>query len=858
MLQPATSPLRDTLTALCDVAGSRFLHYARAPRGAKHASSPASPTQLTTQQIVVRVEQGTVEWRSATGSVQRHRLPLNNIVRVRVGLPHEMQQCAMYFVGSGGASHVFCLCTTRNKYMVLCAPNARKLDKWVGCLRQEVFRAQHVVGAGTRRGLTAGSDANSKASRRSYRRYRGVGGATAAGTVHPARATRRSLFQDQKIDQKITTTASSSALTQLARQPGLNRLGRKVLSALDPICHAASRGDSRAVESIVRYDQPHASAIESALFLAASAGHEHCVEPLLRVSASFFRHADGTTVMHAAVKSRNAECVRVIAQYYFDLTDVADAEGNTPLHLAVKAGDANCLLALLQSAAETSTSNKWGKTPLALAREERRKARQGGGTGNASKIVRMLKDYGAQTVTPYVPPERSSGTRGPTDMDRIMKIWNAFFENAMRWRMGEDLRENGGGAAPAAPPASPSTQGRKHAWAEPIPRGAAGDDQRRHYDYDDYASQRNNGGEEKSTISEGTATSSSSREAEWESCWDVDSGRWFWYNKVTGRSVWDEEWSDEGEFAGYDATAPRIEVETNVAADWNDGQVYETHFDESTGRWYYVNMETGHSTWADEWDSTSGESSAAATLAAAATPQSLSTPGSLAVLPCAPPGVPTNDEWETRFDGTTSRYYYVSHATGESVWGDSVLDSSNVSSNIRSVVMNFDNFDAHSVMASMPAVALASSWEILFDEATGHYYHSNTTTGESQWVVGGGDGSQLGQQWQHPQQQQQEPAPALALPAWQVPDTADPWDKVLDAESGLWYWVHKESGESVWADEDTSTALELNVGDTAWDVQLQAAAQEEECWDVFVDQAGNQYEISRLTGVSRWKIEMED
>ena len=81
MLQPATSPLRDTLTALCDVAGSRFLHYARAPRGAKHASSPASPTQLTTQQIVVRVEQGTVEWRSATGSVQR---PMSKLYLIRI------------------------------------------------------------------------------------------------------------------------------------------------------------------------------------------------------------------------------------------------------------------------------------------------------------------------------------------------------------------------------------------------------------------------------------------------------------------------------------------------------------------------------------------------------------------------------------------------------------------------------------------------------------------------------------------------------------------------------------------------------------------------------------------------------
>ena len=899
----ATSPLRDTLTVLCDVAGSRFLHRAHTPPSSSSSSSsspPGSPTQLTTLQVVVRVAQGSVVWRWA-GNPNPERLLLRNIARVRVGLPHEMQPHAAYFAGAG---HVFCLCTTRGEYMVLCAPNARKLDKWVGSVRQEVFRARHRVGAtGSGGGATGGG-------RRRDRGGRSGGAAAAAGTSYNnTRTTRRaaaarSLFQDQA-DRRAAAAAGTAALAQLRRQPGLNRLGRKVLSALDPICHAASRGDSRAVQSIVQFQRPHASAIESALFLAASAGHNSCMEPLLRVSASFFRHVDGTTVMHAAVKSGNAACVRVIAQYYFDLADVADSEGNTPLHAAVKAGDANCLLALLQSAAETSTSNKWGKTPLALAREKRRKARREGGDGNASKIVRMLKDYGAQTVTPYRPLERSSEARGPTDMNRIMSIWNAFFENAMRWRMGEDLRENGGSAVPAAPPPpspSPSSsgnnsssqqQGRKHAWAEeeeePWPRGggggeAGGNEKRQQYSNYDRSSRWDFGvaGEEKSAYSGSSSSSSSSSQEIWESCWDADTERWFWYNTATGASVWHEdEWSHEGADSGYDTTVPPVEDEAywlshqyDGAAKWDDGQTYETHYDEATCRWYYVNVETGQSMWADEWtewDSTGGAFSAAAAAAAAAatprsvSPRSVSTPRSSALLPYASPGAPANNEWETQFDESTQRYYYVSRATGESVWGDSLLDSSSrmrsPGHNISAVVMNVD---ASSAIASMSATALASSWEMLFDEATGHYYHSNAMTGESLWVVEGA-GGQVGQRRRRQQQQQQQQM-ALALPAWQVPDAADPWDKVLDADSGRWYWVHRESGESVWADDTTSVALELNVEDGAWDAQLHAAAaaaaagvpgaaahrEEDDEWDAFVDEAGNTYEISRVTGASRW------
>ena len=71
-------------------------------------------------------------------------------------------------------------------------------------------------------------------------------------------------------------------------------------------------------------------------------------------------------------------------------------------------------------------------------------------------------------------PGEDFNRNGSTDMDRIMAIWNAFFENAMRWRMGHDLRIM---VVPRLLPAISSyfsAQGRKHAWAKYRRKGQVG------------------------------------------------------------------------------------------------------------------------------------------------------------------------------------------------------------------------------------------------------------------------------------------------------------------------------------------------------------------------------------------------
>ena len=42
-----------------------------------------------------------------------------------------------------------------------------------------------------------------------------------------------------------------------------------------------------------------------------------------------------------------------------------------------------------------------------------------------------------------------------------------------------------------------------------------------------------------------------------------------------------------------------IEAESPGTASDTGNQVYETCYDEATGRWYYVNVTTGHSMWAE-------------------------------------------------------------------------------------------------------------------------------------------------------------------------------------------------------------------------------------------------------------------
>ena len=146
----------------------------------------------------------------------------------------------------------------------------------------------------------------------------------------------------------------------------------------------------------------------------------------------------------------------------------------------------------------------------------------------------------------------------------------------------------------------------------------------------------------------------------------------------------------------YVSTVPPIEAESPGTASDTGNQVYETCYDEATGRWYYVNVTTGHSMWADEWsDMSVGQSSSRGEVSAATeTPQSLSASQCWPMSPPAPLGTPESNEWETHFDTNSQQYYYVNQVTGDSMWADALLHATVTDSHhtgkVATVMMNYD------------------------------------------------------------------------------------------------------------------------------------------------------------------------
>ena len=154
--------------------------------------------------------------------------------------------------------------------------------------------------------------------------------------------------------------------------------------------------------------------------------------------------------------------------------------------------------------------------------------------------------------------------------------------------------------------------------------------------------------------------------------------------------------------------------------------------------------------------------------------------------------------------------------TGESVWGDATVDADITTTEspplttttTGALLVNFGSSPTRN-STGISAETLANSWETVFDEASGYYYRTNLSTGESEWIVEDvfSQQEQEEEEEEEEQQQQQNTTAAVVLPAWEV--ESDPWESVFDPDSGHWYWVHKESGESVWAEDTHGIGLEL-------------------------------------------------
>jgi hypothetical protein len=622
----------DLLAVLSDVSGSRYLHKPRTTS----SSTRSSPTKLTLNKVHIYLNEangigsGTIEWRVASGSVHQHRLPLENVVELRLGVPNELREHSIHFINHHQAPHqyVFSLVTNRKKFLVLQAPNSRKFNHWVASLRLHI---------------------------------------------------------------------PSFKKTKLAT------MGKKLLresKLIDPLTVAATNNDVRTIESYVRNRKRHRSvhskdqpSIESALFFAAAGGHAHCVEPLLTISAAFYRHHDGNTVMHAAIKSRNSKVVRMIAQYNLNLTDEPDAKGNTPVHMAVERGDKDSLLALLQTAAETNMPNPKGLTPLAVARQRRAKLKRSrsSSSGNdveglirtANEIVKLLKSYGA-SMTPRNRSFDGSSAGGETDMNRIMSIWNQFFENAMKWRMGESMMTNGTTSTSASYTATTTT-------TTTAPMG--NDNQLDYFPYQPYNHQpyvpaipsftpRNAWGDQSYAETKSNSNSGGS------GGWKQNRDDWYQSNENFQQRMTREE---------------KGEMTKNVTM--------TSSFDNKYTVYEYNGNRSNKNSKKKKGDSNgNGNTSRNDAKKKSSTFYSL--------------------DWQTAYDNDTGQYYSVHRVTGESKWNNNVVTRDDPRLESASITTREDDQQQPNLANSL----IDENWVTLVDPDTQCLYYYNEQTGESQWA----------------------------------------------------------------------------------------------------------------------------
>jgi hypothetical protein len=111
---------------------------------------------------------------------------------------------------------------------------------------------------------------------------------------------------------------------------------------------------------------------QTPLMLMADEGDQDMVEILLKAGADpDLQDWKGRTALHAAVASRNPECVRWLLEQQPAVSDkVSKGEGNTVLHTAVRFGQPECVrLIAHEYPSLREQSNAEGATPFAMARD---------------------------------------------------------------------------------------------------------------------------------------------------------------------------------------------------------------------------------------------------------------------------------------------------------------------------------------------------------------------------------------------------------------------------------------------------------------------------------------------------------
>jgi hypothetical protein len=149
------------------------------------------------------------------------------------------------------------------------------------------------------------------------------------------------------------------------------------------------------------------------------------LEPLeLLVSAGFkcsLKNREELTALHCAATSSttgSALCAMFIGLRDPNSLHIRDAKGSLPIHIAVERNNFQVMKALIEAGTKLNSTNAKGLDVRALAKQLNRND---------------MLEYIAETESSKKRGKKrgQAATAEPVNMERVMKVWEKFFENAM-------------------------------------------------------------------------------------------------------------------------------------------------------------------------------------------------------------------------------------------------------------------------------------------------------------------------------------------------------------------------------------------------------------------------------------------
>jgi hypothetical protein len=151
---------------------------------------------------------------------------------------------------------------------------------------------------------------------------------------------------------------------------------------------------------------------------------------------------NGASALHRAVsvtKDSAVLCLHSLLLHSPQCVNLRDIKGNTALHLAITANNLTAAEILLSSGASWTLTNAAGHSARSLAKSLK-----------VAEVVEMIDCKKAGRPLPIRQPAKPPPT--PAEMERIMKVWERFFENALSGiDFNEEADDGAGGDEESTP-----------------------------------------------------------------------------------------------------------------------------------------------------------------------------------------------------------------------------------------------------------------------------------------------------------------------------------------------------------------------------------------------------------------------